>query len=110
MVALVLVLGRLPRLKGNSVRIRGCPAAVSENEPHHEHWPSGWEAVRPRNPGQPGALAEPEDLPASDAGRNPSPVRPGSFAGGGGPTGAQVDDRAPAGADPPRGAFTARGG
>jgi len=48
---LVLVLGRLPRLKGNSVKIRGCPAAVSENEPHDEHWPPGWEAVGPRNPG-----------------------------------------------------------
>jgi len=48
---LVLVLGRPPRLKGNSVRIRGCPAAVSENEPHDEHWPPGWEAVGLRNPG-----------------------------------------------------------
>jgi hypothetical protein len=48
---LMLVLGRRPRLKGNSVKIRGCPAAVSENEPHDEHWPPGWEAVGLRNPG-----------------------------------------------------------
>jgi hypothetical protein len=33
----MLVLGPLARAKGNPVRIRGCPAAVSENEVHDTH-------------------------------------------------------------------------
>ena len=37
MLCAVLVAGWF-RSKGNPVKIRGCPAAVSENEPAMKHW------------------------------------------------------------------------
>ena len=53
------------------------PAAVSENEIHHEHWShGGWEAVDSRNGGGRAAvLVSPKTCP-----RRPSPVASGSFA------------------------------
>jgi hypothetical protein len=62
MLAIVLVLlGECSGAeKGNPVRIRGCPAAVSENQTHGMHWPFGWEAVGGRKTAKAEALASPK--------------------------------------------------
>lgn len=44
-------------LRGNLVRIRGCPAAVSGDETRATHWARAWEAAASR------LSHEPEDLP-----------------------------------------------
>src|SRR5690606_29171361 len=54
--------GTRPERRGNPVRFRGCPAAVSENEAHAAHCLSGWEAVGARNPARGRNAREPEDL------------------------------------------------
>ncbi len=38
-LGLALVLGVRSERIGNPVRFRGCPAAVSENDLRHTHWP-----------------------------------------------------------------------
>jgi hypothetical protein len=66
----VLVLGPFARGQGNPVRIRGCPAAVSENDVHHMHWPPtlGLGSGRRRKAARGRSARKSEDLPASDAG------------------------------------------
>ncbi|SLM47858.1 protein of unknown function [Nitrospira japonica] len=64
------------------MRIRGCPAAVSENDSTITHWPSGREAVESRNPATAEALASPKTCQHPVTERQPKPVRPGSLEGG----------------------------
>jgi len=64
------------------VRIRGCPAAVSENDSTRRTGLLGWEAVEGRNPAKAEALASPKTCHHPATGRQPSRFRPGSLEGG----------------------------
>jgi hypothetical protein len=77
MLCFALVLGEFSRLQGNPVEIRGCPAAVSENETHSMHWPSGWEAMGGRKTAKAEMLASPKTYRRTAKERQPTPLRTG---------------------------------
>ena len=58
-----------PRVRGNPVRIRSCPAAVCRNDRRHTHWAHAREATASRNIADGESADKPEDLP-------PVPVAP----------------------------------
>ena len=79
----VLVPGFPRGLKGNPVGIRGCPAAVSENDIHDMHWPFGAGKRWVKEAGESRSAREPEDLPASGAGEKSGAGSTWSLEGGG---------------------------